>query len=99
MVRLKKNGKQESVTGGLQERREQRGGDAEGEPRQRTEEAEAHFLGAVSPIQAVSVDATWKQQNRFISTLSQMTWKRQEENKKNQTHLFESYANEVYLVG
>lgn len=57
MVRSKKKGKQESVTEGLQERREQRE-DAEGEPRQRTEEAEAHFLGAVSPIQTGSVDAT-----------------------------------------
>lgn len=51
----KKKGRQESVTEGLPERREQRGGgDAEGEPRQRTEEAEAHFLGALSPIHAVS---------------------------------------------
>lgn len=79
MVRLKKKGKQMSVTEGLGERREQRGGDAEGgKPRQRTEEAEAHFLGAVAPIQAASLDATRKQQNRFISTLSLMTSKRQE---------------------
>lgn len=84
------------MTEGLLERREQRGEDAEGEPRQRTEEAEAHFLGAVSPIQAVSVSRHMKTTQAFH--LHFVTDDIKETGRKNEANLFESYANEVYFV-
>lgn len=46
----------------------------------------------------LSVDATWKQQARFISILSLMTSKRLDRKKNKQSNLFESYANKQYSL-
>lgn len=85
------------MTEGLQERREQSGEDAEGELRQRTEEGESSFPGCSQShsgcVSRRRMNPTEPFHLHFVTDDIKETGR-----KKNQGNLFESYANEVYLV-
>lgn len=88
------------MTEGLQERREQRGGDAEGEPRQEDRGGGGSFPGCSQShsgcVSRRHMKTTEPFHLHFVTDDIKETGRKK---KKNQTNLFESFANEVYLVG